>query len=223
MTKYSFKSVEKKSSVVVLKDGRVMELRRENKTCFAKGERQFWASLDEWKATLPAGAEVTVSGVREPVKPTGNPVLDRILAHGGQRRSTMHCVGTRRKILAANKEHCLSQLQRYSPVSPCYDHYKMQLPMIEKAIAETTVDNKIFRPSRNSRYFVQAEDGVFCEIHYSREDGVVGYYPKKPVRVYMYPSIEISFRDFHHCAKFVEVTDPAVPLWYFYGRKMVRI
>lgn len=61
--KYSYKSTDPAaaSSVVMLRDGRAMEIRRGDKTTFADGERRFWSSWSEWMATLPDGAAVIES------------------------------------------------------------------------------------------------------------------------------------------------------------------
>lgn len=84
--KYSYEDAdERRSSVIVLPDGRVMETRRAGKTftkffdtdcscptCFfgiPLSERRFWDSLDAWRATLPAGTETTPPLPAEPVKP----------------------------------------------------------------------------------------------------------------------------------------------------------
>lgn len=59
---YSYKPVDAAaaSSVVILKDGRALEVRRGEKTTWAAGEEQkCWSSLEEWRASLPADAEVT--------------------------------------------------------------------------------------------------------------------------------------------------------------------
>ena len=74
-TIYSYKpasatgSLEGASTVVTLRDGALLELRRGTKTKWSvlrdpagTEPRKRWASLEEWKATLPAGAEVTVHG-----------------------------------------------------------------------------------------------------------------------------------------------------------------
>jgi hypothetical protein len=72
-TIYSYKpaaagSLEGASTVLTLKTGELLELRRGAKTRWSVRDpagtepRKRWASLEEWNATLPAGAEVTVHG-----------------------------------------------------------------------------------------------------------------------------------------------------------------
>jgi hypothetical protein len=74
-TIYSYKpvsatgSLEGASTVVTLRDGALLELRRGTKTRWSARRdpagtepRKRWATLEEWKATLPEGAEVTVHG-----------------------------------------------------------------------------------------------------------------------------------------------------------------
>ena len=58
MSKLSFKNEAMKSSVVVLKDGSCLEVRCNDKTKWAAGEkRNKWPSVAAWRATLPADAE----------------------------------------------------------------------------------------------------------------------------------------------------------------------
>ena len=67
MTSFSYKpatgSLEGASTVVPLKAGGFLEVRRGDKTRWAPGEaRQTWATLDEWKATLPSDAVIQERG-----------------------------------------------------------------------------------------------------------------------------------------------------------------
>jgi hypothetical protein len=65
-TVYSYKPAsgvltEGASTVVTLRTGELLELRRGEKTRWAVDEaRHKWATLEEWKATLPADAEIKV-------------------------------------------------------------------------------------------------------------------------------------------------------------------
>jgi hypothetical protein len=56
--KYSYTHANKTYSVVALKDGSILEIRRGERTFPAedKADQQTWASLDAWKATWPADA-----------------------------------------------------------------------------------------------------------------------------------------------------------------------
>jgi hypothetical protein len=60
MTAYSYKpatGLEGASTVVPLKNGCFLEVRRGSKTRWTDGEeRNMWVSLDAWKETLPEGA-----------------------------------------------------------------------------------------------------------------------------------------------------------------------
>ena len=53
--KISYKNGDDQRSVVLLKDGVAMEVRRGQKTKWASGEeRGSWQSMNAWAATLPA-------------------------------------------------------------------------------------------------------------------------------------------------------------------------
>lgn len=62
MTKLSCKIGDFASSVVVLKDGRAMEVRRGDETRFRGLGRTYWPSVDAWKATLPEGGLAVIKG-----------------------------------------------------------------------------------------------------------------------------------------------------------------
>lgn len=61
--KLSYTHADKKYSVVTLKDGRVMEIRRGDQTFAGKAaeERKFWDSMDAWAATWPDGVTIASS------------------------------------------------------------------------------------------------------------------------------------------------------------------
>jgi hypothetical protein len=69
MAKFSFKNAEMQSTVVVLRDGRAMEVRRGELTGAAIPDRVYWASLAAWRAWLPEGAQVEGLEAVEPPAP----------------------------------------------------------------------------------------------------------------------------------------------------------
>lgn len=84
MSKLSFKNEAIQSSVVVLKDGSCLEVRRGNKTKWGPGEeRGRWPSIEAWTATLPAGATPTKTDKEVQSHKTHNtqknPILQKIL------------------------------------------------------------------------------------------------------------------------------------------------
>jgi hypothetical protein len=84
MSKLSFKNEAIQSSVVVLKDGSCLEVRRGAKTKWSPGEeRGRWPSVAAWTATLPAGATPTKTDKAiEPPQTYNtlkNPILRKIL------------------------------------------------------------------------------------------------------------------------------------------------
>jgi hypothetical protein len=89
--KYSYTHANKTYSVVALKDGSILEIRRGDRTFPAedKADQQAWDSLDAWKATWPAGAtDSSSSSVPSPSRsspapptpdfPVDRAIIDRI-------------------------------------------------------------------------------------------------------------------------------------------------
>jgi hypothetical protein len=91
--KYSYKPANptESSSIVILRDGAALEIRRGTKTSWPAGEeRQRWPSLEAWIATLPAGAQpVNTSGTKGSKNSTD---MDRVLAALYTLRSAKRCV-----------------------------------------------------------------------------------------------------------------------------------
>jgi hypothetical protein len=88
--KYSYKSPSYRSSVVICREGHVMEVRRNYKTrWYPEEERRAWPSLPAWLLTLPAYTVFDVDGVNIDWK-------ERPSVKGG-------CCGLCRKCLDADK------------------------------------------------------------------------------------------------------------------------
>lgn len=80
MSKFSFKNDEIQSSVVVLKDGSCLEVRRGAKTKWSPGEeRGRWPNVEAWTATLPAGAIPVKSGNKRWPRKSYDELTDPIL------------------------------------------------------------------------------------------------------------------------------------------------
>ncbi len=94
-TIYSYKpadgSLAGASTAVTLKTGQLLELRREEKTRWRRGEeRQRWATVEEWRASLPAGAEVKESGAMYPAAVAASADFRAILAIAWKQRVYIH-------------------------------------------------------------------------------------------------------------------------------------
>jgi hypothetical protein len=92
--KISYVNGEKKSSVVILKDGTVMEVRRDTKTKWAPGEvRGCWPSIAAWAASLPrewASVEKWIkSGNRPDFSGSGSLLSPGLSYFMGQERATV--------------------------------------------------------------------------------------------------------------------------------------
>lgn len=89
--KYSYKPADaaEASTVILLKDGSALEVRRGSKTTWTKGEgRRRWASLATWKETLPAEAQVTEGGAASaPLSPELKRVVDGLKRAYGPKRN----------------------------------------------------------------------------------------------------------------------------------------
>jgi hypothetical protein len=94
--KYSYKPANptESSSVVILRDGAALEIRRGTKTSWSAGEeRRRWPSLEAWIATLPAGAQpVNTSGTKGSTTSKNSTDMDRVLAALYTLRSAKRCV-----------------------------------------------------------------------------------------------------------------------------------
>jgi hypothetical protein len=102
--KYSYTHDNQKFSVVVLKDGRVMEIRRGTAT-FAAHEHQYrtiWSSLDAWRASWPTGATEGAAPSRTP----RHPIIER---HLRGRRSNMYIIPTPEQIEDINGQMAYNQ------------------------------------------------------------------------------------------------------------------
>ena len=200
MTKLSCKTGDFASSIVVLKDGRAMEVRRGKVTVFTYGptERQYWPTVDAWKATLPEGAEVKedLRGAGASAAKAGadkwattNPVLARFIVkmrayHGeSTRRSrTRNCYagGTRRQRIQAeiyNAEmailHCKGAIAA-SQILPFYqEKLAKQQELLAKVIAEGKADETVFVPGYDSHFLTLTPDGEIQQVYYNVAENVI--------------------------------------------------
>ncbi len=199
--KYSYKSDTIQSSVVVLRDGRAMEVRRGKDTYFAGKDRQMWASVDVWISTLPAGAKVEITGKSHSDVTVTNPVLIRFLERtkagcGSSYRipmETMHYHGTRMQVLEKSRG-MLDGLAPRPTVSV----------KITELITEGKADLPVFRSIRTSRHLAINPSGELCEVRYSRKDNAIGYFSMHPCSYWYSETLG---------ERFVPLTEPEMPLW----------
>lgn len=218
--KYSFKNESVKSSVVVLRDGRAMEVRRGEKTSFAAGERQMWASLDAWMATLPDGASVTVSKRKPVAKPRPvitNPVLSsflvRVRAAGRDqsiRKETMLYAGTRAEVIQREKarqekEFATGWMTWITPAR----HAEIIADLDARLAAQVeagTADKPVFRACGSGVFITMTADGEMRAIRYSQPHNTIGYFLSDDRARYDWGVRNLS-------TDFVELTDPEMPVW----------
>jgi hypothetical protein len=206
--KYSYKGSAMKSSVVILADGRAMEVRRDEKTTFAEGERRIWASWAEWMGTLPDDAEVVESG-STPVKPVvTNPVLvsfiERVAATGRQIGSDTLCyTGTRGEIVGRDRK--FAEKKGAIPWATAVEHASgiTRLDeLIETLIRDGTTHMPVFYPSGAAGYITQTVDGELEEIRFNTTHNAIGYFSGKCSWDFCDPG-----------TNFVPLTDSRMPIW----------
>jgi len=228
MTKYSCKIGDFKSSVVVLKDGRAMEVRRGEKTTFYKADppRIYWPTLDAWKATLPEGG---VAAIKESGRSatdrfaTTNPVLARFFERARAKRgnsvrsANIKSLGTREERARRNVAWWRSYLvaeeatKHYSWNKGSNAYYEEQLAKEEAklaAILEAGRGSEKLYHVPKSGFFTMLPDGELVSVHYSSWDNMI--------------AIRGEYMDGY--PTWIPLTDPEMPLWFMPGpNRMIKI
>ena len=214
MTKFSCKIGDFKSSVILLKDGRAMEVRRGDKTIFnAADARIYWPSLDAWKATLPEGwvAAIKEGGPSEKYA-TMNPVLARFLERAravcGSRMRRMNNSGnvTLESQARERLKVCKAAAIRYP--SPVYGTYAdAQVVVAEAKLADILASGKgserIYKDSK-THFFTLLPNGCLVGIYYNTEDNMI-----------------VSRRN---SRSWIPLTDPEMPIWFQTGsNRMIKM
>ena len=227
---YSYKSSDPaaKSSVIVLRDGRAMEIRRGDQTVFAEKERRFWTSLSEWMATLPDGATVTKKAPaarKRPAKPVvTNPVLlrfmERVKEAGHRLRPfTMRYAGTRAEVVRGEKQWRVDFFTRGWSAGKGAEEHARELAALDGRLAALSAEGKadlsVFYAYGSASYITQTADGELQEVRWSKEHNVIGYFSNRK-------SIEWENRVLS--VDFTPLTDPVMPLWQLNrGEAPVRV
>jgi hypothetical protein len=220
--KYNYTNGTIQSGVALLKDGRAYEVRRNEKTKFADGERRTWASLDEWRASLPAGGAETCEDTHTRKPPAiMNPVLKRLheriatLPHAivALRRNTVGIINYK-DWYTSMRDRYLESINRNTRL------YGAENTYVQRAMEKVAEIDKILKISYvdKDRYcidttppsylFTMTPDGQLVRVYYSRKLNVVlvhtgVIHPLKDVSTFI--------RGFD---TFEPVTDPEIPLWY---------
>jgi hypothetical protein len=217
--KYSYKGTEAEaaSSVVILANGRAMEVRRGEKTTFAAGERRFWASWAEWVATLPDNAAVVESTAarKHPAKPAvTNPVLLRFMervaaAHWRLAPETMYCSGTRVEVARAERQKQVNYFAMgWQNWKTAEEHARDLAERDERLAALTatgTADLPVFYPTGSSGYITQTADGELQEVRWNKAHNAIGYFRAWKSTAWGHRVLSEDF---------VPLTDPEMPLWH---------
>lgn len=193
MTKLSCKIGDFASSVVVLGDGRAMEVRRGKITSFyGDVKRTFWPTVDDWKATLPEGGAAVIKEEGHPARAdkwaTTNPVLARVIERARairgdrMRTSNCYCDGTREgkaREEIARYDWIVNPkdgVQRYN--APTVALYRSYLEDAEKRLAALLAtgkgDEKLFTTQQSPRLFTLTDSGEMVALYYSiRENAIM--------------------------------------------------
>jgi hypothetical protein len=185
MTKFSCKIGDFKSSVVLLKNGQAMEVRRGDKTYFHELDaRVYWPSLDAWKATLPEG---WVAAIKEDSPSdkysTTNPVLARFLERAravcGSRMRRMNNSGnvTLESQACERLKACKTAAIRYP--SPLYGTYADEQVIVAEAklaeiLASGKGSEKIYKDSK-THFFTLLPNGCLVGIYYNTDENMIMY------------------------------------------------
>jgi hypothetical protein len=178
-----------------------MEVRRGKVTDFTYGptERQYWPTVDAWKATLPEGAEVkeelrgsaSASAAKASADKwaTTNPVLARFIAkmrayHGEctRRSRTQNCYasGTRRQRIGGeiyNAEMAILRCKGAVAASQILPYFEENLAkqqaLLAKVIAEGKADETVFVPGCDSHFLTLSPDGEIQQVYYNVAENVI--------------------------------------------------
>lgn len=209
MTKYSCKFGDFQSSVVVLKDGRAMEVRRGSQTTFYKADppRAYWPTLDAWKATLPAGgvAVITESGRSSADRfATTNPVLARFFERARAKRGdsvkskNIKSMGTREERVRRDIEWIRSYLLPGKASNAYYEELLAQAEARLATLLESGKGSEKIYSVSKSGFFTMLPNGELVSIHYSSWDNVITRRGEVEFGSYIW----------------IPLTDPEMPLWF---------
>lgn len=219
MTKLSCKIGDFASSVVVLGDGRAMEVRRGKITSFYGAmKRQFWPTVDDWKATLPEGGAAVIKEEGRPTPAdkwaTTNPVLARVIERARAvcgdriRTSNCRCIGTR-------EGKAREEIARYDGIlnpkgAPIYSEstvkiYRSYLEDAEKRLADLLASGKgsekLFNSTQNPRFFTLTDSGEMVALYYSIRENVI------MTRTEVLEGLRYRFT-------WYPFTNPEAPMWF---------
>jgi hypothetical protein len=194
-TKYSYKPTDAAaaSTVVLLKDGNLLEIRRGGKTTWGPGEeRKRWASLSAWMESLPVGASITKSGASQvPLSPEMTRVVTGLTSVGQNGKKYPLCGNLSYK---SPKEHCGPRLRTYINWMKSVVAYNPQLsrihsPQIAQAEAQLAAasDVKSYYVSQTPtrvgvRLYCKAADGALRRVWFNHRLGLFGVRDGKDVR-----------------------------------------
>lgn len=199
MTSYSYKpasGLEGASTVVPLKDGGFLEVRRGSKTRWADGEeRRVWETLDAWKATLPADAVVVERGKKlVPVTEFSADFKKAIKIYkenvsGGQEPWNVRLSYTNNALTAVSYRRSAARYMRIatelmSHHSSSTDTYKslaeLEIKQAEKALADPPFEYFYCKYAYSNEnhllraiYAQRIKDNVFVPIFFDKDRGLL--------------------------------------------------
>lgn len=195
-----------------------MEVRRGKITSFyGDVKRQFWPTVDDWKATLPEGAAIKEEGRPTPADKwaTTNPVLARVIERARAVRgnrvltSNCHCIGTREgkaREEIARYEGIVNPkdgFQRYSAATVAL--YRSYLKDAEKRLADLLAtgngDEKLYNPMVSPRLFALTDSGELVPLYYNIRENVI-------------MTRTVSHEGGRYTETWHPFTNPEAPIWF---------
>jgi hypothetical protein len=180
--KFSYTHADKTYSVVTLKDGSILEIRRGDRTFPAdnKADQQTWPSLDAWKATWPADAT--------PVVPPPPSVAETIIARFcAGKHSNVTCGPTEQEVsayntlLQKNRERLAFYTQKAEDIrGACVYEIQYRRMNIAYYIREIAQHEKFLRGEhtyppefKHSNLYVHHEGGLHPVYHNRHDNRVI--------------------------------------------------
>jgi hypothetical protein len=182
------------STVVVMRDGRFLEVRRGEKTHWASGEpRGRWASLEEWMSTLPVGTNVTTWTVKqtEPKKtgpkpkkePLRLPPADPSRFHPLFTDPRVKAIGTTLCLTKSPYQRTVEKHEAYRQFAICQYSYGTQswndamthLRYLEEQMKTESLVSESFRLNKKMNgMYAEDTNGDLCQIYVNQEYGLFG-------------------------------------------------
>lgn len=216
MTKVTLRSTtEPRSTVVQLKDGRWMEVRRGNQTALT--DRRFWNSEEEWRSSLPPDASVTRADRCSRI------LDDTTLSDDIKRIRLVGLVDSLLPVRDSDERRHAALKRRQIGIQTTIQYYtdKHRQPSARllRELAEASEPSAAFfrakRPGHN--LYLALPDGIMAAVYFNRQ----GFFSiSKP------DDLPVTWSERHHgipASIVVSSLPPGSELWYRRGAFLRRL